>query len=178
MIGLERGKVRIVSYQAEWKPLFLQEAALLESILSDAILQIEHIGSTAIEGMAAKPIIDLMCVVSNLREAESFRAPIEQAGYEYRPDDAVPDRLFFAKGPRSNRTHHLSLTERGSDFYNEKLAFRNHIRKHPQAADEYRKLKERLAERFANDRGAYTEGKRAFVERILKLAAKSKDSLI
>ena len=170
MIGLQRGKVQIVPHQAEWKTLFQQEAILLKSVFADAILHIEHIGSTAIEGMAAKPIIDLMCAVSGLEEAKSFLCRLETLGYEYRPDESVPDRIFFAKGPRSNRTHHLSLTEPGSMFYQEKLLFRDYLRTHAVAAEEYFRLKEELASKYADNRGAYTEGKSNFVKRILSLA--------
>jgi GrpB-like predicted nucleotidyltransferase (UPF0157 family) len=80
--------------------------------------------------MAAKPIIDPMCVVASLKEAKYFRTQLETLGYEYRPDESIPDRILFAKGPRSNRTHHLSLTEPGSMFYKEKLLFRDYLRSH------------------------------------------------
>src|ERR1051325_5102018 len=87
----------------------------------------------------------------------------QDVGYEYRPDESVPGRLFFAKGPRSNRTHHLSLSEPGSTFYKEKLLFRDYLRSHADAAEEYRGLKEGLADRYAANRALYTEGKKAFV---------------
>src|SRR5438477_10037639 len=111
MLGLERGKVLVVPYRPGWKSAFRREAALLRSTSGGAVLGVEHIGSTAVEGMAAKPIIDLMCAVAGLDEARAFRPRLEALGYEYRPDETVPDRLFFAKGPRSRRTHHLSLSE-------------------------------------------------------------------
>jgi len=170
MLGLERGKVLVVPYRPGWKSAFRREAALLRSTFGGAVLGVEHIGSTAVEGMAAKPIIDLMCAVAGLDGARAFRPRLEALGYEYRPDEAVPDRLFFAKGPRERRTHHLSLTEPGSTFYEEKLLFRDYLRTHASAAEEYRRLKAGLAGRHASDRASYTEGKRAFVERILALA--------
>jgi GrpB-like predicted nucleotidyltransferase (UPF0157 family) len=120
--------------------------------------------------MAAKPIIDLMCAVASLDKARALRPRLEALGYEYRPDESVPGRLFFAKGPRSNRTHHLSLSEPSSTFYKEKLLFRDYLRTHADAAEEYRGLKEGLADRYAANRALYTEGKKAFVERILALA--------
>jgi GrpB-like predicted nucleotidyltransferase (UPF0157 family) len=170
MIGLERGRVHIVPYQPEWKSFFQHEATLLRSIFGSAILCIEHIGSTAIEGMAAKPIIDLMCAVVSLDKAKALRPQLEALGYEYRPDESVPERLFFAKGPRINRTHHLSLSEPSSTFYKEKLLFRDYLRSRANAAEEYRRLKEELADRYEASRALYTEGKKAFVERILALA--------
>src|ERR1043165_7658054 len=123
MIGLARGVVKLVPYQPEWPSLFKQEAVLLRSVLGDRALHIEHIGSTAIHGMSAKPVIDLMVAVAGLIEAKSFVPEVEALGYEFRPDEEVADRLFFAKGLRSNRTHHLSLAEPTSEFYREKIMF-------------------------------------------------------
>src|SRR2546423_12254807 len=170
MLGLSRGTVRVVPYRPEWAALFAREAALLRSIMGAAALGIEHIGSTSIEGMDAKPIIDLMVAVNSLGGAKVWIPELEAAGYEFRPDETVPDRLFFAKGPRSRRTHHLSLAEPTSEFYVHKLLFRNFLRRCAEARAEYRALKKRLARVHPEDRGAYTAGKRAFVERILSLA--------
>lgn len=170
MIGLARGIVKLAPYQMEWPSLFEQEADLLYSVLGESALHIEHIGSTSIYGMSAKPIIDMMVAVASLIEARSFVPKVESLGYEFRPDDEVADRLFFAKGPHSNRTHHLSLAEPTSEFYREKILFREYLRAHGEVAEEYRKLKEELAEKYSQNRASYTEGKREFVEEVLRLA--------
>ena len=171
MIGLARGTVRLALYSEEWPRLFEDEAALLHSLMGEEAQHIEHVGSTAICGMPAKPIIDLVVIVNTLAEASNWIPKLEALGYEYRDDTGVPDRLFFAKGPRSRRTHHLSLTEMSSKFYKEKLLFRDYLRKHRDAFDEYLRLKEQLAVDHPNDREAYTSGKREFVEQILRLAS-------
>ena len=170
MIGLARGTVLLLPYQPEWKTLFEQEADLLNSIMGAAAYHIEHVGSTAIDGMSAKPIIDLVVVINSLNEAGSWIPTLEAIGYEYRPDQGVPDRLFLAKGPHSRRTHHLSLAEATSEFYIEKLLFRDYLRSHREAFEEYLGLKQELASRHSLDRASYTEGKRVFVERIIQLA--------
>lgn len=170
MVGLPRGTVRVVPYQPEWRSLFEAEAVLLRSVMGDAALGVEHVGSTAVEGLDAKPIIDLIVAVRDLREAEEWIPKLEAPGYEFRPDAGIPDRLFFAKGPRTWRTHHLSLAEPSSKFYTEHLLFRDYLRANPEAFEEYRALKHELARRYAGDRASYTEGKRAFVKRILTLA--------
>jgi len=170
MIGLARGTVEVVPYRPEWQSLFATEADLLRAVMGAAALHVEHIGSTAIVGMTAKPIIDLMVAVESLAEAESWIPTLAALGYEFRPDTGVPDRLFFAKGPRTLRTHHLSLAEPTSAFYTEKLLFINYLRQHPAAQAEYCALKQELAQKYAADRAAYTEGKRAFVARILARA--------
>ena len=130
----------------------------------------EHIGSTAIVGMDAKPIIDLMGTVLNLESARTFVPTIEALGYEFLPEEPPPDRLFFAKGPRSKRTHHLSLTEPNSSFYRNMIMFRDYLRTHSQIAEAYRRLKKDLAQQYADQRTLYTAGKRTFVERVLELA--------
>jgi len=171
MLGLARGTVRLAQYSSEWTDLFDLEAALLRSVMGAAARNIEHIGSTAIVGMPSKPIIDLVVVVNALAEARAWIPTLATLGYEYRDNNIVPDRLFFAKGPHTQRTHHLSLTESTSQFYKEKLLFRDYLRAHRTAFNEYFTLKEDLAAHHPNDREAYTSGKRDFVERILRLAS-------
>lgn len=171
-VGLPRGAVRVVPYRAEWKALFEEEAARLRALLGADALAIEHTGSTAVEGLDAKPVIDLLVGVRDLSGARGWIPRLEAEGYEFRPDTGVPDRLFFAKGARTLRTHHLSLAEPGSDFYRDHLLFRDYLRAHPAAREEYRALKHRLAREFADDRASYTEGKSDFVKNILRLAGK------
>ena len=170
MIGLARGIVQLKQYSPEWKTLFEQEADLLRATMDVAALQVDHIGSTAIVGMSAKPIIDLVVVVSSLNEAGVWIPRLEALGYEHRATDDVVDRLFFAKGPQSHRTHHLSLTEARSEFYTEKVLFRDYLGSHREAFDGYLELKQKLAQRYPTDRCSYTEGKRRFVERVIRLA--------
>jgi GrpB-like predicted nucleotidyltransferase (UPF0157 family) len=170
MIGLARGTVQLQLYVPEWKTIFEREAALLRSAMGVAAQHIEHVGSTAIEGMPAKPIIDLVVVIGSLDKAGVWIPTLEALGYEERANDTVADRLFFAKGPPSRRTHHLSLAESRSKFYTEKVLFRDYLSSHRQAFDEYVELKQELAQRHPKDRNSYTEGKRGFVEQIIRLA--------
>lgn len=170
MVGLPRGTVLVVAYRPEWKTLFEEEAARLRALLGAAALSVEHVGSTAVEGMDAKPLIDLLVGVRDLGEARGWIPELEAHGYEFRPDEDIPDRLFFAKGPRAWRTHHLSLAEPSSGFYTKHLRFRDYLRAHPAACEAYRALKHGLAREFPTDRASYTEGKRAFIEHILELA--------
>lgn len=168
MIGLERGTVELREHRPEWKDLYESEVERLRSIVGDCAF--EHIGSTAIEGVAAKPIIDLLAVVPDSGEAKALIPVLEEHGYEYRPNAAGTDRLFFAKGPPTNRTHYLSVTEQGSDFHTEKLAFREHLRRHPDVAAEYEALKRSLAADYPDDRTAYTRRKGPFIETVLQKA--------
>ena len=172
MIGLPRGAVLVVPYRPEWKALFEEEAARLRALMGAAALAVEHAGSTAVEGMDAKPVIDLLVVVRDLEDARGWIPKLEAEGYEFRPDADIPDRLFFAKGARTLRTHHLSLAEASSNFYVNHMLFRDYLRAHPEAREEYRALKHGLARRFPTDRASYTEGKSDFIRRVLASARK------
>jgi GrpB-like predicted nucleotidyltransferase (UPF0157 family) len=167
MVGLERGTVELRSYQPEWESQYEAEVEYLESVAGERFLDYEHVGSTAVEGLAAKPVIDLLAVVSDLDEASELVTVLDDGGYSYRPNDGVDDRLFFAKGPRTNRTHYLSVCERTSDCYREQVAFRDYLRSNPEVAAEYERLKRDLAAEHSEDRSAYTERKSEFVERVL-----------
>jgi len=170
MIGLEQGTVELCDYRTEWRRLYELEVKRLRSITGVRFLDFEHIGSTAIEGMPAKPIIDLLAVVETMKAARDALPILEENGYEYRPNDDVQGCLFFAKGPRTDRTHYLSLTERDSDFYEEKTVFRDYLREHTDIADEYANLKQELADRYPDDRDRYTAEKSEFVEDVLERA--------
>lgn len=169
MIGLERGIVELVPYQAEWTKRYEREVGRLTDIAGDRFVEFEHIGSTAIEGMPAKPIIDILAVVENLDEAEAVSSVLEKHGYERRPD-TVGERLFFTKGPRSNRTVYLSIAEMGSDFYAEKIAFRDYLRENPELAKRYASVNKRLAEEYPEDRDRYTADKGEFIRGVLDRA--------
>jgi GrpB-like predicted nucleotidyltransferase (UPF0157 family) len=170
MVGLRRGSVRLAPYRAEWKELFEKEAARLRSVLGDKVVSVEHVGSTAVEGMEAKPLIDMMAAVGSLEEARGLVPLLEGLGYEHRGDGGVEGRIFFAKGPRSRRTHHLSLTGPTSEHWQRSLLFRDHLRAHPEVAEEYGELKRELARKYPEDRESYTAGKDRFVERVIESA--------
>ena len=160
--------VVLVPYDEAWPALFDQERALIERALGSWAQGIEHVGSTAVPGLAAKPILDIMVGVGSLRGAEQYLQPLEQLGYECRGEAGVPGRLFLRKG--DPRSHHLHVTESESEFWERHLSFRNYLRAHPETAREYARLKHYLAERFRTDRTAYTEAKTAFISEVVRRA--------
>ena len=171
MLGLDRKIVELVSYQKEWKTLFEREEKSIRAAVGDFALAIEHIGSTAIPNLVAKPIIDIMVGVRDLSEVEKFlREPLEKIGYEYRGEAGIAGRLYFRKGTATVSTHHLSLVGFGGDIWKRQIAFRNYLREHPQAARKYDELKKDLAMKFRDNREAYTNAKTEFVEEILRAA--------
>jgi GrpB-like predicted nucleotidyltransferase (UPF0157 family) len=117
--------------------------------------------------MPAKSIVDVLAVVEDLAASTELIPVFESHGYEHRPTDDVEERHFLVRGPRSNRTHYLSLAERGSDTVEEQLAFREYLRANPEVAAKYASLKRRLAAEFPDDRESYTAAKSEFVSEIL-----------
>ena len=168
MIGLEKDTVRVVPYTPEWARLFAEEKSRLLAVVGSYLLDIQHVGSTSIPGMPAKPILDLAIAVYNFEEARVCIPPIEGLGYEFMGEFGIPRRHFFVKG--QPRTHHIHLNELGSQDWNNQIAFRDYLIQHPQAASEYAALKQDLARRYPTDRPAYLAGKAPFIERILRLA--------
>jgi len=168
MIGLERGFVRLIPYSGEWKQIFEQEKSCLHAAVGMYVLDIEHVGSTSIPGMAAKPIIDIAIAVKNFEAAGVCIRPIEELGYEYRGENGIPRRHFFAKG--NPRTHHIHMNEIGSRDWKEHILFRDYLRKHSGVAKEYAALKMELARLYPKDRLPYTDGKAPFIKSILQVA--------
>jgi GrpB-like predicted nucleotidyltransferase (UPF0157 family) len=173
-LGLERGVVRLLPYQPSWPECFQLEASRLGDALDARVGFIEHMGSTAIPGLAAKPIIDFMASVADFDAAENLIPDIETLGYEYREADDIPDRYFFV-GRRNDgmTTYHLSLAQSDSAYWTAHLLFRDFLRANPGLAQEYAELKRELAAKHQHDRLAYMRAKRPFVKRVLRLARES-----
>ena len=172
MIGLEKGVVKVMPYTAEWSRLFEAEKARLEAAVGAYILDIQHIGSTSIPGMPAKPIIDLGVAVQNFEEATVCIEPLRQLGYTYYGEAGIPRRHYFAKG--QPETHHLHMNELHSHDWEVTLLFRDYLIQHPEVAQEYANLKLKLAQQFPADREAYLAGKGPFIEQALRLARSSR----
>lgn len=167
-IGLKRGSVELLPYRAEWPRLFEEEKARLQSALGQQVLDIQHVGSTAIPGMIAKPIIDIGIAVMDFDEARVCIGPIEHLGYEYRGEFGIPRRHYFVKG--EPRTHHIHMNEIESSDWKEQVLFRDYLIEHPERAKEYADLKMGLARQFPTDREGYLEGKALFIDRVLRTA--------
>ena len=167
-LGLAHGSVELVAYDNRWPALFESEAALLRAGLEGQIGRIAHIGSTAIAGMDAKPILDFMAEVPSLRAPTLLHWSLARYGYLLKPEDDVPDRLFFAKTADGTPvTHHLSICEVQSQFWHSHLEFRDRLRADRKVAAEYLALKRRLSSKHPDDRLAYTRAKAAFIRSIV-----------
>jgi GrpB-like predicted nucleotidyltransferase (UPF0157 family) len=159
--------IRLEPYDPDWPRRFDEERRRLESALAPWLSKgIHHVGSTAIRGLAAKPIIDMVAGVSDLDRALDAFEPLRRLGYAYtphRPEEAH----HFSKPSACPASFGLHLTEPGGALWRERLAFRDALREEAALAAEYAALKERLVTAHANDLAAYTAGKRAFVARVL-----------
>jgi GrpB-like predicted nucleotidyltransferase (UPF0157 family) len=159
--------IALSAYDPEWPRRFDDERALLEPVLAPWLERgIHHVGSTAIPGVSAKPIIDMIAGVHDLEEARAAFEPLARFSYHHaphRPDEAH----WFGKPSLSDRTHHLHLTVPGSALWRERFAFRDALRADSALANDYETLKLQLAKEHPDDIVGYTHGKTAFIVRVL-----------
>ncbi len=160
--------IRLADYDPEWPERFEQEAARIREAAGDHLLALEHIGSTAVPGLAAKPVVDMLGGTETLADADACVGPLEAIGYEYVPEleAELPERRYFRRTADGRHTHHLHVVEVGSEFFERHRDFRDYLRDHPEAAARYEALKRELAAEHRHDVAAYTEGKSDFVAEI------------
>lgn len=159
--------IQIVAYDPSWPGAFAAERRVLQLVLQPWLAgEIEHVGSTAVPGLAAKPVLDLMAPVHSLARSHDAIAAVAAAGYLYHPYQG--DRMhWFCKPSPEHRTHHLHLVQRDSALWAERLAFRDALRRDASLASAYGQLKRQLAAQLGPDREAYTEAKGPFIQAVL-----------
>ena len=169
--GSTQDEIIVVPYNAGWPARFRIESQMLHVALKELNPAIEHIGSTAVPGLAAKPIIDMLVGVKSLTAFESQAERLSVFGYQYIPEyeRALPDRRFFKRVVNGVRTHHVHVVEQNGLYWKRYLKFRNSMRDDAWLASRYAELKRRLAARYVFDRDAYTNGKTGFIEAILAM---------
>lgn len=155
----------IVAYNPRWPMMYEEERRTILRAIGSEVIAIEHVGSTAVPGLAAKPVLDILVGIRRLSGAPTCVAPLKEIGYEYVPEleDRFPDRRFFDKGPPGRRTAHIHMVEFGGPFWMRHVLFRDYLRGHPEQAVAYGDLKTGLAARFGADREGYTEAKTGFI---------------
>lgn len=163
--------VHVVPHDPKWKEAFAFEAARIRDVLMNIPVEVHHIGSTAIPDIYAKPIIDMLLVVQSLESLDSEAGKIVSLGYEAKGEFGIAGRRYFRKDDEGgNRTHHLHAFERNSDGHRRHLAFREYLRSHPGAAQEYSALKQHLVNAYPFSSLAYIDGKDSFVKHYESLA--------
>lgn len=171
MLGLERGTVRLLPHQEEWHRLAQDAAAQLKAILGETALDIQHVGSTAIATVHAKPIIDIAVGVRALEDVRPYMSKLAARGIAFRGED-VPGQLLFVMGDfeRNTRTHHIHVVPLGGDAWNGYISFRDYLNAFPEEAKKYDAQKMRLAGLYASDRKRYTTGKQQLIAELLRQA--------
>lgn len=162
-------KVIVLPYDPAWKDQFEEGALQIKAVLGDQCTDIHHIGSTAVLGLAAKPVIDILPVVKDIKAIDFFNDKLAELGYIAKGENGLPGRRYFQKGG-DERTHHVHVYQEGNVEIRRHLAFRNYLRDHPQVAGNYGALKKGLAFEYPWDIENYIEGKSEFVSEIEKKA--------
>jgi GrpB-like predicted nucleotidyltransferase (UPF0157 family) len=164
----ENAPVEICEYDTAWPAKFEKQKRDVMKAIGNKVAAIEHIGSTAVPRLAAKPIIDIMVGLRHLTDAQDCIEPLKRIGYEYVPEleAEIPERRYFHKGPSNvpKKHYHLHMAQIHGEFWNVQVLFRDYLRTHSDAADEYVKLKKDLATQHRHDREAYTKAKTSFIK--------------
>ena len=171
MTGLKRGTVKLSTYREEWKVVAGEAIGILWAVFADAAEDIQHVGSTAIPGMKAKPIVDIAVGVRNMKEVMRFEKKLEALGIRCAGEN-VPDQILFVMGDfeKDIRTHHIHVVRWNAGPWKNYIRFRDYLRAFPDKAEKYAAVKEKLAMMYPDNRMAYTQGKADIVENILQEA--------
>ncbi|TCN40130.1 GrpB-like predicted nucleotidyltransferase (UPF0157 family) [Kribbella orskensis] len=162
----------VVAYDDAWPAIFAEVGVRLRREIGDTAQRIDHIGSTAVIGLDAKPIVDIQISVASFEPLDAFRAPIERAGFIHRPDNPERTKRYFRERPGERRTH-IHVRRAGSFSEQFSLLFREFLRSHPDHAQKYAELKRRLAKQYSSpeQRSDYVEAKTPFIWHTIHLAA-------
>lgn len=155
--------IRVIDHNAEWINMFEAEKKKLKMIFGEELIDVHHIGSTAVPGLKAKPVIDMMPVVKNINAVDQYDADMSDLGYEGLGENGIVGRRYFRKGG-DERTYHIHVFEKGSHDITRHLAFRDYLRNHEDASIQYGDLKKKLAIKFPNDINEYMDGKDQFIK--------------
>ena len=166
-------KIYMVPHDPNWRQEFEREAAQITAVLGGGVITVHHIGSTAIPGIYAKPVLDMLLVVHDHAALDEKQAQMEALGYEARGEFGIPGRRYFRRNNAlGDRTHQVHAFEQGSPQIDRHLAFRDYMIAHPEAAQKYSGLKRELAAKHPNDMEAYMDGKDEFIQEIDRQAAR------
>lgn len=154
-------KIRLSEYDENWVQIFNEEARLLRGIFGEEIINFEHFGSTAVPGMKAKPVIDMMCLVKDIKKIDTFNEQMHSLGYDVAGEWGIEGRRLFRKGGE-NRTHHIHVYQQDNPHIPRHLVLRDYLRTHPEEVELYTCLKEELAQQY-DGTAFYSKAKKPFV---------------
>lgn len=168
--------IEIVEHDEQWEALFAREKRRLEPALSHwLVAPIEHIGSTAVAGLSAKPIIDMLGLIANHDAFAAAARPLRELGWVHapEPEDEPGRRWSWCFPSIATRTHHLHVVEMRSSAWRDWIVFRDYLRAHPEVARDYARIKIDLAQADNTDRPRYRSGKAPFIHDVLRIARQS-----
>ncbi|MBM7584431.1 GrpB-like predicted nucleotidyltransferase (UPF0157 family) [Bacillus pakistanensis] len=157
-------KVEVLSYQTEWKVRYQNEKKKIRNLLKNVPITTHHIGSTSVEGLAAKPIIDILVELPTLESLNPFIDEFVEEGYVFKGENGIPKRRYFQFEKDGTRLVHLHMYQKGNDEIHRHIAFRDYLREFPNEAKQYGEIKQQLAKQFPSDIAAYINGKHEFVK--------------
>ncbi|MDX5486672.1 GrpB family protein [Bacillus pumilus] len=166
MLGLPRGEVFLVPWSIEWVKEFESEKKRIIEVIGQYIVNVHHIGSTAVNGLSAKPIIDIAIEIDCFLDGKQCVTALQELGYSYRGINVLPERHYFNKG--EPRTHQIHMYQTGNRYLLEQLNFRDYLRSNELVRNEYEQLKLNLSSLNKKDKHKYAEGKTNFVQSILE----------
>lgn len=169
------GPVKVLPYDPQWPLQYEEERARIDAAIGSQIAAIEHVGSTAVPGLGAKPIIDIMVGLRQLADGERCISELERLGYEYEGEAGIPGRLYFRRFSEGRLICQIHMVEEGSELWQRHLLFRDYLREHAKEARDYYQRKKRLAARYRSDREKYTEAKARFIEAVVAKARAAKE---
>lgn len=163
--------VKLVSHNPEWMVDYEKEVAVLTAVFQPILLAIHHIGSTAVPGILAKPIIDILVEVSDIGQVDGYNQTMVALGYIAKGENGIPGRRYFRKGSDTHHTHHVHVYQTGHPDITRQLNFRDYLVAHPEMAQAYSALKAQLAQQYRDKPAQYTHAKTNFVQHVVALAA-------
>lgn len=174
---MARRVIEVVAHNPDWPKLFKKEADEIKAVFGQEVVVIHHIGSTAIPGISAKPIIDVLVEVQDIEKIDDFNEEMTGRGYQPKGEFGIPKRRFFIKGGDATRTHHIHVFQTGHPGIESHLNFRDYMIAHPEEAQAYSRLKEELARRFPEDIESYMAGKDGLIKGVDRRAKAWRESL-
>lgn len=172
MLGLEKGVVRLFDYSDQWPHAFEQERRRIELAIGDFVLSTNHVGSTSVPGLCAKPIIDILIGLKIFEYGFQCVTPLEQIGYTFKGENGIQGRHYFQKGEPC--TFHIHMFEQNSDQWHAHILFADYLRRNPERKQQYVELKRVLAQAYPHDRVKYTNRKSEFIQETMRLASFTK----
>ncbi len=167
MIGLKTDMVKLEPYNYEWRTEFEFEKERLLSILNEFEVDVQHVGSTSIEGCLAKPIIDIFVGIESLEYGEQLVPLLVANGYIYEGNGGRPGEHYFKKRENNVTTYHIHMAPNFGQIWRNQILFRDYLKTHPDIMKEYINLKINLSIQFPDDRESYSAGKKDFIEHVI-----------